>query len=134
MAILWLALATSAGFGSLDVSWRAEGNPGSSAKVPTVAGDKVLKGWKPTSEVRRSNLEGLSIEILSGIVNAMGATCETCTTPQHWASKVRHTVLEMQEEKLQAELKKRGLKCEGCKQREQYTDLMLDSVHLPLLT
>ena len=133
----WLAaalVASASAFGNLDVSWMADSKSGSEAKAPTVAADKTRKNWKPTSEMRRSNLESLSVEALTGIVAAMGASCDTCSTSRHWVSKVRHTVLDLQNKKLKAELRKRGIKCEGCTQREQYVDLLLDSVHLPLVT
>ena len=133
----WLAtalVASASAFGNLDVSWMADGKSGSEAKAPTVAADKTRKNWKPTPEMRRSNLESMSVEALSGMVTAMGASCDTCTTSRHWVSKVRHTVLDLQNKKLKAELRKRGVKCEGCTQREQYVDLLLDSIHLPLVT
>ena len=127
-------VAPACAFGNLDVNWMADASGGSDEKAPTVAADKTIKNWKPTPELRRHNLESMPVEDLTGIVTAMGASCETCTTSRHWVSKVRHTVLDLQNKKLKAELKKRGLKCEGCTQREQYVDLLLDSVHLPLVT
>ena len=127
-------LAMVAAFGNLDVSWMADTSSGSDAKAPTVGSEKTLKNWKPTPEVRRSNLESLSVEELTGILSAMGGSCTTCTVSGHWISKVRHTVIDLQNKKLKSELRKRGVKCEGCTQREQYVDMLLDSVHLPHLT
>ena len=118
-------------FGNLDVAWTADGSSG--ASKPHVTADKTIKDWKPTREVRKSNLEGLTGEALMNIVTEMGRSCDTCVSIGHWASKVRHTVLELSGKQLKSHLTKRGVKCEGCTQREQYVDLLLDSVHLKLV-
>ena len=43
----------------------------------------------------------------------------------------RLAVLEMQLRQLKSQLKKRGIKCDKCSQREHYMDLMLDNAHMP---
>ena len=125
-------VAATHSFGNLDVNWMADGTTGSTQ--PHVAADKTIKDWKPTREVRKRNLEGLSIDTLTNIVTEMGSSCETCASTPHWTSKVRHTVLELTNKQLKSQLTKRGVKCEKCNQREQYIDLLLDSVHLKFVT
>ena len=39
----------------------------------------------------------------------------------------------MQLRQLKSHLKKRGLKCDKCLQRENYVDELLDKCHLPVL-
>ncbi|KAL1496303.1 hypothetical protein AB1Y20_016265 [Prymnesium parvum] len=132
LSLLCLSLCAppaSAAFGNLDVSWQSEGK--ADAKAPKVTLDRPLAQFKPSSELRHSNLEGLQPRELASILEAMGGECAACGSVAAWASKVRHAVLELPNKRLKAELKRRGVKCEGCTQREQYVDLLLDCVHLP---
>ena len=96
--------------------------------------DKPLRDFKPPADVRRSSLEALSLDELTVILTRMGRKCDECTTIGHWASKVRHTVLELKNKAIQNQLTKRGVRCESCSSREQYVDRLLDSVHLPYAT
>ena len=40
-------------------------------------------------------------------------------------------VVEMQLRQLKSQLRKRGIKCDKCSQREHYMDILLDNAHLP---
>ena len=127
-------LAGVHGFGNLAVNWQAEGTDGATTPLVTLGNgvDKThKKDFKAPPDIRRSNLETLPIAELSSILTGMGRTCERCVSVGHWTSKVRHTVLELQNKALKAQLSKRGVRCEACSQREQYIDRLLDSVHLP---
>ena len=112
---------------NLNVEWQVEASGDTTPLVKDQLADPKVK-----PDARLNNLFGLNTEALSAIVTSFGGTCDTCSTTGHWVSKVRHSMLEMNNRVLRTHLTKRGIKCGECTQREHFLDRLIDTVHLPI--
>ena len=127
-AVLCLAAVARAGM-NVNVEWQVEEG---GATTPLVKDQELVKDHKPKPDARLNNLLNLDTDALTAIVTSFGGTCDTCSTTGHWISKVRHSMLEMNNRVLRSHLTKRGIKCGECTQREHFLDRLIDTVHLPM--
>jgi hypothetical protein len=111
-------------FGNAHVQWDNTNPVVMTSEVP-------LRDFKPASGTRRSGLTALAKPQLLETLAGLGASCESCASEGHLVSKIRAVCLELTPKNVKAALTRRGIKCEGCTNREQYLDKLLDAVHLP---
>ena len=112
-------------FGNAHVQWDAQSNP-----TVTAPNAVPIRDIKVTADGRKRGLMSLPVETLTEILSGMNVECATCQTLGHYVSKVRSTCFGLGPKALKAQLAKRGVKCEGCTQKEHYLDRVLDTIHL----
>ena len=112
-------------FGNAHVQWDAQANP-----TVTTPDTVPTRNVKVTADGRKTGLMSLPIATLTEILSGLNVECTECESVGHFVSKVRSTCLGLGPKALKVQLAKRGVKCEGCTQKEHYLDRVLDTVHL----